>query len=81
MHAIAQCHAQAAGKQAHQRKFPGVGRGNGALAQAQHAQHGAVVQVLGGKSARRQGHGHGAEQGGQERHQAQKLLGPLQRLA
>ena len=37
--------------------------------------------MLGGKCARRQGHSHSAEQGGQERHQAQKLLGPLQRLA
>ena len=70
MHRVAQRHAQAAGKQADQRKFPGVGRGNGALAQAQHAQHGAVVQVLGGKGARRQGHGHGAQQRGQQRHQA-----------
>jgi hypothetical protein len=35
--------------------------GNGALALAQHAQHGAVVQMAGRKAARRQRHGHRAE--------------------
>ena len=81
MHAIAQQHAQPTGEDAHQRELKRVACGNGALAQAQHAQHGAVVQMIGGKGAGRQGHGHRAEQGCQQRDQAQKFIGTVQRLA
>ena len=48
---------------------------------AQHAQHGAVVQVAGCKAARGQGHGHGAEQGGQQGHEIQKLFCTVERAA
>ncbi len=81
VHAKANRHAQRAGKQADQRKLERVAHGDGALALAQHAQHGAVVQMAGRKAARGQRHGHGAEQRGQQRHQVQELLGPVQRLA
>ncbi len=81
VHQVANGHAQRAGEQADQRELGGVGTGNGALALAQHAQHGRGVEVVGGKAARGQRHGHGREQRGQQGHQAQEFLGPVQRLA
>ncbi len=81
VHRKAEGHAQCAGEKAHQSELQRVGAGNSTLAQAQHTQHGAVVQMAGGKRTRGQGHGHGAKQRGQQGHQAQKLLGALQRLA
>ena len=48
---------------------------------AEHAQHRAVVEVALREIARRDGHGHGGQQGRQQRHQAQELLGPIERLA
>jgi hypothetical protein len=68
-------------RQPGQHELEGVGQRDAALAQAQHAQHGAVVQVVGGKAARRQRHGHGRQQRRQQRHQVQEFLGPVQRLA
>ena len=81
VHQVTHGHAQRAGKYANERKFGGVGACNGALALAQHAQHGRCVQVVGRKAARGQRHGHGREQRGQQGHQAQELLGAVQRLA
>ena len=77
----AQQHAQSAGHQAGCDKFKGVADGQSALALPQHAQQSAAVQMPRSKGARRQGHRHGAQQGGQQRHQIQKFLGPVQRLA
>ena len=65
-----QRHAQRAGGQAHQHKLKGVGQRNGALWLAEHAQHRAVVQMACRKTARHDRHRHGAEQRGQQRHQA-----------
>ena len=80
MHSKAYGHAQHAGCQPSQHKLKGVGQRNGALRLAKHAQHGAVVQVLGSKAARYDGHRHRAKQGGQQRHQIQEFLRPFQRL-
>jgi len=80
MHRKTQRHAQGAGKQAHQHKLEAVSQCDGALRLAQHAQHGAVVQVLGGKAARHDGHGHGAEQGGQQADQVEEFFGAIQGL-
>jgi hypothetical protein len=81
VHQVAQRHAQRAGKQADQRELGGVGARNGALALAQHAQHGRGIQVVCRKAARGQRHGHGRQQRGQQGHQAQEFLGAVQRLA
>ena len=81
VHQVTHRHAQRAGKYANERKFGGVGARNGALALAQHAQHGRCVQVVGRKAARGQRHGHGRKQRGQQGHQAQELLCAVQRLA
>ena len=78
---IAQQQAQCAGKHTDPCELDHVTRGNRALGQAQHAQHGAIVQMRGSKSPRCQGHGHRAEQGRQERDQTQKLARAIQRLA
>ena len=76
-----QGHAQGAGKQAHQHKFKAVGQRNGALRLTQHAQHGAIVQVFGGKATRHDGHSHRTEQGRQQADQIEEFLGTVQRLA
>jgi hypothetical protein len=51
------------------------------VALAQHAQHRAVVEVVGREAARGQRHRHGRQQRRQQRHQAQEFLGAVQRLA
>ena len=81
VHGKATRHTQPTGQQANHGELKGVGRGNGALAQAQHAQHGAVVQVVIGKTARRQRYRHGTEQRCQQGDEVEKFFGPLQRLA
>ena len=81
VHGIAYQHTGQAGSDAHGGEFGDVAQGNVALAQSQHPQHGAGVQVLGRKAARSQGHGHCAQKCRQQRHQVEKLLGPVQRLA
>ena len=80
MHRKTQRHAQGAGKQAHQHKLEAVSQCDGALRLAQHAQHGAVVQVLGGKAARHNGHGHRAEQGGQQADEVKEFFSAVQGL-
>ena len=77
MNRVAHQHAQGAGKQTDQRKLQRVAQCNGALAQAQHAQHGAIIQMTRRKTARSQCHGDSAQQGRQEGHQVQELLGPV----
>ncbi len=77
---ITQRHTDRAGHQPHQRKFQRVGTRHGGLRQSQHAQHGAVVQMPLGKTARRNSHRHRAQQRRQQGHQVQKLLGPGQGL-
>ena len=80
VNAVAQAHAQPAGHQTHGGKLQHIGPGHGALGQAQHAQHGAVVQVAGGKPACRDGHGHGTEQGCQQGNEVEKFFGAGQGL-
>ncbi|MNT05097.1 hypothetical protein D3C72_1397060 [compost metagenome] len=77
----AQQHTQHARAQADQHELEGVGAGHAALRQAEHAQHGAVVQVAGREAARGQRHGHGRQQRREQRDQAQEFLGAVQRLA
>ncbi len=81
MHCKAQAHAQRAGEKPRQHELKAVSQRNGALRLAQHAQHGAVIQMPGRKAARHNRHRHGAEQGGQQRDQVKKLFRALQRLA
>ena len=81
MHGKPQRHAQRAGDQPGQHKLKGVGQRNRALRLTQHAQHGAIVQVLGGKTARHNGHGNSTQQRRQQGHQIEEFLGPVQRLA
>ena len=52
-----------------------------ALRQAQHAQHGAVVEVALREVARGDAHRHRRQQRRQQRHQVEELLGAVQRLA
>ncbi len=80
MHAEANGHPQQARSQAHNGELERVAPRNRALALAQHAQHRAVVQVRRRKCSRRQCDCYGAEQGRQQRHQVQELLGAVQRL-
>ena len=61
VHAEGDLHAERAGEDADQRELERVAQGDGALALSLHAQHGAVVQMVGGKDARSQGHGHRAQ--------------------
>ena len=81
MHRIPNDDAQHAGRHAGQYKLKGIRQRNRALRLAQHAQHGAVVQVFGGKPARNDGHCHGAEQGCQQGHEVEEFFGAVQRLA
>ena len=81
VHGIAQGQTQGAGKGADPHKFGGVRQGNVALTQAQHAQHGAVVQMACGKGASRECHGHRAEQRRKQSHQVQELARTVQGLA
>ena len=81
MHDVSQQHTDGAGKHAHQGEFESVTRRDGALAQAQHPQHGAIVEVAGRKGTRRQGHRHGTEQCRQQSHQTEKFFCAVQRLA
>ncbi len=80
VHRIAQRDAQQAGRQADNDELDHIGAGNGALAQAQHPQECRAVEVGTGKGARRQRHGHGRQQRGQQGHQVQEFLRPLQGL-
>ena len=52
-----------------------------ALRQAEHAQHGAVVEVAAGEVARGDADRHGGEQRRQQRDEVQEFLGAVQRLA
>ena len=63
MHRVPDGYTQRTGKQADQRELKGVSPGDGSLAQAQHAQHGTVIQMAGRKAPRRQCYSHRAEQG------------------
>ncbi len=81
VHAPAHEHAEQAGRQADQRELHDVSGGDGALALAQHAQHGAVVQVAGREAARRQRHRHGRKQRRQQRDEVEELARAVQRLA
>ena len=81
MHRIADGHPQRAGEQADQRKLESVGERDRALALAQYAQHRAIVEMAGGKAARRQRDGHRAQKRRQQRHQVEEFFGPIQRLA
>ena len=80
VHRKPQRHTEQAGEQADQRELDGVGPRDGALALAQHTQHGRCVEMLVGESARRQSHGHGRKQGREQRDQIQKILRTHQRL-
>jgi hypothetical protein len=60
VHAVTKHHTQPLANKPTMRKLKGIAHGNGALAQAQHAQHGAIVQVAGRKGACRQCHRHRA---------------------
>jgi hypothetical protein len=73
-------HAQGTGQQTHQEKLKRIGQCHAALTLAQHPQHGAAVEVTGRKATRHDGHRHGAQQGRQQRHQAQEFARPIQRL-
>ena len=79
--AVAQCRADQARANAQQTKFDGIHRSDLALALAEHALNGTVVQMARRKTARSQGHGHRTEQGGQQGHQVEKLFCALQGLA
>ena len=81
VHGVANRHTQAAGQQANQRELQRVAQGDGALAQAQHAQHGAVVQMAGGKATRGQRHGHRAQQRRQQGDQVEEFFGTVHGLA
>ena len=81
VHGPSQKNARHAGQQAHQGEFQGVSACNLPLGQAQHPQHGAVVQVTLGEVTRADGHGHGRQQGRQQGHQAQELVGAVKGLA
>ena len=80
MHQITQHQTQHAAEHAQQHEFQRVGTGHGALAHAQHAQDGAIVEMACGKGTRGQRHRHGTQQGGQQRHQVQEVTGTVQRL-
>ena len=80
VHGPAERHPQGTGGQANEQELVGVGARHGALRQTQHAQHGAVVQVVLGKPARCDGHGHGRQQRGEQGHEVEEFLGPRQRL-
>ena len=77
MHGKTQCHPDPAGKEPNQGEFKRVAQGDGALAQAQHAQHGAIVQMAGSKTACRQRHCHGTQQSSQQGHQVEKFFSPV----
>ena len=79
VHGVADQHAGRAGGQPDQHELDRVRTGDGALRQAQHAQHGAIVQMPRRKAARGQRHRHGRQQRRQQRHQAEELLGAVER--
>ena len=81
MHAITGQHPQHTGHQACTQKFQAITQCECALALPQNSKQRTGVQLPFGKAAGRQGHGHGAQQGGQQSHQVQKLRGPVQGLA
>ena len=66
MHRKAHRHTQCAGSKPGQHKLKRISQRNGALRLAQHAQHGAVIQMFGCKTTRHNGHGHSTEQGRQQ---------------
>ena len=80
MHGKTNRYAERAGKQTHQYKLKRISQRYGALGLAQHAQHGAVVQVLGRKTACHNRHRNGTEQRRQQRDQIQKFFSAVQRL-
>ena len=80
VHRVADGDTQRAGHQADQRELQRVGARHRALRQAEHPQHGAVVQMALGKTARRNRDRHRTQQRRQQCHQVQKFLSPLQRL-
>ena len=81
MHRKAEQHAESASQQPGQHEFEGVSQRDRSLRLAQHAQHGAIVQVSCGKTARDDRHGDGAEQRRQQRDQIEEFFCPVQRLA
>ena len=61
-------------------KFKGIGQRNRALGLAEHAQHGAVVKMFGGKTTRHDGHCNRAEQRRQQGNEVQEFFSAVQRL-
>ena len=80
MHAITGQHPQHAGRQASAQKLQAITQCECALALPQDTKQCASVELPLGKTAGRQSHRHGAQQGGQQSHQIQKLRGPVQGL-
>ena len=81
VHGVACQHAHGTGQKACAQKLQAIAQGECALALTQNAQQGTGIELPLGETAGGQGHGHGAEQGGQQGHQVQKLGSTVQRLA
>ena len=73
--------ADHARQQADQRELDEVLQGDRPLRQAEHAQHGAVVEMAAGEVARGDRHRDGRQQRRQQRDQVEELLGAVERLA
>ena len=77
----AEQHAEHAGQHADRGELQCIGARNAPLRLAEHAQHGAVVEVAIGEVARRDGHRHRRQQRRQQGHEIEKLGGAVERLA
>ena len=73
VHAITGQHAKHTGHHTRTQKFQAITQCECALALPQNPQQSTGVKLPLGKASGRQGHGHGAQQGGQQSHQVQKL--------
>ena len=73
-------HAQHARREADHDELEGVGARHRALRQAEHAHHGAVVEVALREAARRDRDRHGGQQGRQQRDEVEEFFGARQRL-